>query len=497
MTEYSSWRHPDLSQPALAVINSLLTLPLSTIDDLVHMTGIPARRVRPAIDELKGAGLVECAVLAWTVKRLVRRWYLTREGLEGFRLGEPTWHHEGNLGEMLFRLPQVESFYPMAWAVEGLGRPQTFQWLAGVSLDAAVRYEEGWAGFLWSGLRESEGHIANRLGSLGQDLLGLAATGQLPWPATLCFAVSDPWQGELVRRAARLFSEIRDRMSVWCVAEEGPPRVVADPQAGRGWIHQPVDLRAVGGWSWAKRLESSPWTKPGNVATDIVLAAVDQWPGLPTGMAKEALGEGRSGRSAQRCLSKLLDLGLVERQEDEHSYCYFLTSGGYQRLTRRDGVPPVKAKGERERAENRMRREPKHEQGLRSLMGQFMAAGLATAVGSRSWEHLGEDGAIAPDGLVRLNRCPYGPTWAYVEYELSARGQRRVAEKLRGYLAGRRQDRWPVLFVCWNAGAEAVFHQVGREHRLPMLTATIDRLEKSGPFGNQTWSMYGQPATIG
>ena len=139
-----------------------------------------------------------------------------------------------------------------------------------------------------------------------------------------------------------------------------------------------------------------------------------------------------------------------------------------------------------------------HEDGLMSIMGQFMAAGLPVAEGSRSWEHLGLDGGIAPDGMVLLEHGPHGPGWHYVEYELSARGERRVSEKLRGFLPDRRQDNFPVLVVSWNDAAEAVFQRLGGETGLRMLTTTKKRLETSGPLNHpDCWSMYGEPVTIG
>ena len=148
--------------------------------------------------------------------------------------------------------------------------------------------------------------------------------------------------------------------------------------------------------------------------------------------------------------------------------------------------------------QDQKQRDKAHGDGLMALSGQFMAAGLPTSDGRRSWEHLGLDGGIAPDGMVLLEHGPYGPGWHYVEYELSTRGERRVSEKLRGYLSGRRQDNFPVLVVSWNDSAEAVFQRLGREPGLPMLTTTKRRLETSGPLNHpDCWSMYGKRVTIG
>ena len=48
-----------------------------------------------------------------------------------------------------------------------------------------------------------------------------------------------------------------------------------------------------------------------------------------------------------------------------------------------------------------------------------------------------------------------------------------MRSKLRGYLSGRRQDRWPVLVAAWDGAAEGVFRELGRAGGLPMLTTTV------------------------
>ena len=139
-----------------------------------------------------------------------------------------------------------------------------------------------------------------------------------------------------------------------------------------------------------------------------------------------------------------------------------------------------------------------HEDGLMSMMSEFMKSGFPVAAGWRSWEHLGRGGGISPDGMVLLEQSPYGPGWHYVEYERSARGRYRAQRKLKGYSSPRRQDDWPVFLVVWNERAEEYFWEVGRENQLAMLTTTIGRLAEHGALGNwDCWKMYGEPVRIG
>ena len=119
-----------------------------------------------------------------------------------------------------------------------------------------------------------------------------------------------------------------------------------------------------------------------------------------------------------------------------------------------------------------------------SCISHFLARGLPVAAGWRSWEQLKASG-ISPDGMVFLERSPYGPTWAYFEYERTARGEARVGRKLNGDGLG--------LIVCWNDEAESVFQDLGSGMGIPLLTSTIKRLEEHGPLGNfGCWSVYGQ-----
>jgi hypothetical protein len=328
---------------------------------------------------------------------------------------------------------------------------------------------------------------------LAPDLLKLATSDIHPWPSALLFVVTDPWQKELVFRAARSCPWSRGLGYVWCISEGNPPEARFSQQAC-SWIYQPVKQRGLGGWSWNSRVEASPWAQSGNRALGKLLAAIAQWPEMTTKMGRQVLGEGDAGRSAQRCFTRLVQLGLAQRREEKGGYRYCLTKRGLSMLCRQDGVkPPMPRSGQ-----DQKQRDKAHEDGLMSIMGQFMAAGLPTSDGRRSWEHLGH-GGIAPDGMVLLEHGPYGPGWHYLEYELSARGERRVSEKLRGYLlSDRRQDNFPVLVVSWNDSAEAVFQQLGRESRLPMLTTTKCRLELYGPLGHpDCWSRYGERVTIG
>ena len=186
---------------------------------------------------------------------------------------------------------------------------------------------------------------------------------------------------------------------------------------------------------------------------------------------------------------------LVERRPDGARFRYALTGNGYEILARRDRVStamPARYRNVPAWAK-RLQGQP-HEDALMELMGECRAEGMAVANGVRSWEHLGEHGGIAPDGMLRPYLCPcclayY--SWHYVEYEMSARGPARVRAKLRGYAAAGRQDQNPVLVVARNNEAEAVFNEVGEANDLEMLTTTVSRLKELGAVMSPGCWRYG------
>ena len=135
---------------------------------------------------------------------------------------------------------------------------------------------------------------------------------------------------------------------------------------------------------------------------------------------------------------------------------------------------------------------------MQDLAIRFMALRLAVAAGWRSWEHMGAGGAIKPDGMVLLTHSPYGPGWAYLEYEQSARRTQKLSGKLRGYASDLRQDDWPVLVVAWDDKAKRILHELGREMRVRMITTTRGRLAGHDAMDSAAiWSMYGVPVPLG
>ena len=490
----------ELAQGLVRVMDVLVDMPLASVPDLAGVRGISSSSVTRKLWELQEMGLADSEILGWSRKRL-RRWWLTPGGvgLMGAPMG--SWHDEWGRCRLLERLPSVEWFYRVAGFLRELGPFEAFQWLDNVSFDAAARYEWGWVMFFWSGLWQTETGIMRRLEEVSRDLRELSVHRESPRVALYCFVVSDEWQRELVYRAMAKF-RLEEALSVWCVSDglRSGFRLGIDPvRSSWGWVEQPAWPRGLGGWSWDQRIGRSFCGVDGAMVIGRVLGTVAEWPGMRRMMGQLALGHGTGGRRALEACKWLAEHGLVERSQDGGSYRYTLSPRGVDLVARRDRVNYGQSEARSKVAswQERPRLQP-HEDGLMELMGQFMAAKLPVAAGWRSWEHLGSGGGISPDGLVYVGNSPYGPGWHYVEYERTARGERRAMMKLRGYMSGARQDRWPLLMAVWDVRAEGVFQQLGRTVNLPMLTTTMGRLRECpvvGPAG--CWSMYGQPVSVG
>ena len=487
---------PSVSGGARRLLDFLSEAPLSTARDITTLSGVRSTAVYDRLGELRDRGLVDSAALGWC-RPLSMRWFMTDPGLSLVGKLGSTWHEEFTRCRLLERLPSVEWFYHVASQVRDLGAFRSFHWLDRVSFDAVVRYQYGWIALFWSGTFQSEEWIADRLGRLAPDLREMSVSHEPPWPSLLAFVVSDEWQRELVYRAARRY-RLEDQVAVWC-ARDGARSGARNSRASRGWVLQPLQYRDTGGWGWEQRLQEYPWTERRGVVTGQVLDVISQWPGMALGMVRHSIDGGPNGRSAQNACKSLYDAEMIDRLWHRGKYRYMTTSKGVFFISRRDRVHHAYNK---DRVDSlswvNQKNLRAHEDGIMSFMGHFLARGLPVAAGWRSFDQLGLDGSITPDGMVFLERSPFGPTWAYFEYERTARGEARITRKLNAFGSSNRSDGWPVLLVCWNERAERNFQEVGMGMGISMLTTTIKRLGRHGPLDNlECWSMYGGPALIG
>ena len=436
-----------IEEGARRVLSAVEARPLVTARVIAESEGRDYSGVSRWLRVLHSEGLVESVSLGCT-NPLSEYHYLSEIGQEYLGVAGSTRHQPANLILLLDRLTSVEGLYPAAASVKALGRMMEFQWLDGVSFDAAVRYEYGWVALFRAGLLRTEARLTELLEQFGNDLYALAVGDPSPRPSQLLFVAVDRWEGELILRVAHRFG-MEDWVRVWCVSDDSW-HGAAELQSSRGWVYQPVYRRSAGRRAWERRVKASLFSEPGAQEAALVLAAVTQWPGITIRILCAIDQKESAATLVPRTCGRLMDRGVVERELDGNQYRYKLTPAGMTLQAHLDRASAELAwrriqmarwyMTQEELAREKIVRFRPHEFGLLDVMSDFISAHLPTAAGWRDSENLGADGGIAPDGLVYLNESPYGAGWHYVEYERSARAPTTVARKLRGYDSGLRDQ---------------------------------------------------------
>ncbi len=215
-----------------------------------------------------------------------------------------------------------------------------------------------------------------------------------------------------------------------------------------------------------------------------LLLGITEWSGMSTAFAQVVLGEGPTGRRAQRTLLRMLDWGMVRRWRDDKAMRYQVTRKALEVLAVMDRTNADAAWSTLRMDDwtSGLVSEP-HQYGVMDVAGQFLAAGCPVAAGWRENLPMGFSGGIVPDWMVLLSTTPLLPGWYYGEYERSAQDTDPVTKKLTGFNSPFRVNSWSVLVITADDDAEKVFHRVGGGMGLRMLTTTIDRARKHGVAG--------------
>lgn len=483
------------SEAARSLLPVVMGFPLGSAGDFCLLDQRELSSVYACLWELESLGLVECHSLGAS-RAKVNRWWVSERGLEELGVGGLSWQQPWALSQLLLRLPAVEWFYQVAPEVAGLGRMEEFQWFTSAPWDAAARYERGWAAFFWSGILQVESRLREILGELASGVREFSVGGGLAWPSLLVYVASDQWQQEMVLQVAKMFG-LEAMVQVWC-AEDGSVRGARTAGGGgSGWVYQAPGMIDLGGWEWSDRLAGSVWSQGTGVGSHKLLSLVSEWPAMKAAFGQVCLGRGGGSKHCFRLLKQLVDLGLVERSGGRKGR-YRLSKRGYWVLAGRDRVWSGRMLGGvRGPVGVSAKRLAQHEDGLMGVAGGFISNGVPVAAG---WRWLGgvEGGLIMPDGMVNVGEGPFGPGWHFFEYERYVRGEFRAQKKLSGYLSSDRRESWPLLVAVWNDDVERLFHGIGQERGLLMLTTTMDRLRRHGPAGNsECWSMYGRKVYLG
>ena len=448
----SPLRQRALSSKISSTLQALAQYPLASASEIAPFLGLESPAARWRLSRLSQLGLASAARFAPAGYAPELRWFLL-EPAGAYVAGDVAeWHKPYRLNYLASRLPAVAACYRAAAVV--LSSPgDFFRWRPDLPLDAVAAAGDTWAALLWSGCWQDARRLTFRCEALVDRLL-TADT----WPAVFCFPVQDAWQQEVVR-------DVTDKLGI-----SGQSLIL---EAGRSF----ADAGLAGHYSTGRSrrslpspapVEGRPWGEPGDGfyrspyyapgvsgSAGSVFEQLEQHPGA--GRAQLAALTGLPALQATYQASMLVSMGLAEN----FGKGWRLTREGVRLSAARDRIHANRAfrRFTSAGASRGLTRVLKHDDAVRRILSLWADAGCVTAAGWRGSEYLGRDGAIEPDGLVRFGAGGAVSGWCYLEYERWAVSGSRVDSKLRGYLAERRSNRWPLLVACRNAAAEPEYHR--------------------------------------
>ena len=465
------------------LMNLLVQVPLASIGNLASMYGGDRNRYGRELQKMEDNGLVVHSMEGYSQRRQNR--YCAVDLAPASPTGTLRPLFPALVGDLRIRVSLVESVYQIvaqAVAAEPQRKLEAFQWRFDEVLDAGAWFNDGWMGFKWSGIWQKPGVLNQQVRSLYQDLRTSGLYGARPYPGIICLVVPDSWQAEMVRRAIDQI-QMPELFLIHNVAT-GHSEGGYDLSRSRGrppafdtdrWSRQPDRLHNT----MAELLKRDDST-----ALIRILSVLEQWPGCEKSDLRTLAG--LNGRATTDALEELIQLKLVWRTPN----------GGYavemmwlNMAARRDRVwagSPGKALNPETVERYYSGRIGKHEKGLTKLIARFADSGCPIAQGRRFRDVLGRVGQIAPDAMVYIEDSPFGPTWCYVEYELSVNSRSRAKSKLNGYRSRRRSDDFPVLMVC-RPKAAPLFLEERRDLR--MLVAATEEVRK-GPIIGQSGTVW-------
>ena len=494
----------NVSRNAKELFSLMAGAPLVSGTVLSEMRRKASTYAFPYLKELREAGLVASDELGANSDKAASN-YISGQGRQYLRYEDRCWHEDGGRALLLHRFPVAEALPKAAsWLnTEKLGGLTRFHYYRDAAWDAAADYQNGFALLFWIGLLQRESDIKRRFLRLGPDLLEHAAPGPRPWPAVLYFVVHDRWQEEIVKRAARPFG-FEDQIQFLSVRDYSIT-AATNPRDSRGGIVPEIITAFTGNWSWEDRVRSSLWSSPQAQRNYRLLTLATEFPRMWLDFARAAFDEKPESRYTQEALRVLRtgNKAYLDARPEDGDLRYSVSKLGYHREAMVDGVNTSSIPGG-VRGPVGTGGSPAHDDGAMMLMAEFLREGLLVAAGWRSRERW-RGGGIEPDGMVFLTSylSPFGPSWHYIEYELSARYAARALKKFLRYLHTRRQDDFPLLLVAWNANAERHFQEIGRHNNgrdgfAKLITTTVERLARHGALGNdRCWSWYGAPVQLG
>ena len=460
--------------------------PLASTYDIADMCADEYKPCHDTLRSLENKGLVGGMDAGYSLRRQHRYWNNDRSA--GRTSEDPQPKQPKLVHSLMQRITLMESVYftiGLALADTPKRQLREFHWHFDRAVDATIRFNDGWTAFKWSGIWQSQKLLTEYLEHLDDNLRAWKPDRDQPSPGRICFVVPDAWQAELVRRV---------------VAEVGLSKRCLIFNANTQQIEGDYDL------SQSRRRPPQPdlarWNRTPDRLDHIMrrlmergdaralircLSTIEQWPGVPRSALKDLTR--MNGKSVTTSLTTLGEMDLIRQMAHGGSIA---DDAWLSIAAQRDRVWSGRPGVESEILQDQLRRTPKHEIGLMKLVGWFAAAGCPVAPGWRFRDVMGESGQTAPDAMIYIENSPFGPTWFYLEYELSAKSASKCTAKMHGYRSPQRGDDYPVLVVCRRT---ALPHFQRACAEIPALIAPVEDVRRNNVIGSSgtVWWRDGQP----
>ena len=520
------------------IVVVLAQQPWASAGDIVDRLDVSESEINKACDELEENKKLIAGRDLGVTSRGQRRYILTRRGV--MHVTRPSQHRglvraalpltwqmtEDGVTRMLLWMPMVESLYeilPTFWT-GGLAVP--FQWRARYAAEPSC------SSYVWLGeptLTDVRWLPSGRLHAVAiwqfERHDGHPRYYHLPflWAGLL---PQEDYRSRSLRLGSRFIRCLHDSADpVWWDKE--PPVVVIGPDQfaafrARTAYGEDVKVGSVdtaGTLVWSAEASHSEWTLGDRTPQARSIghpeaAAIGEGPDLVNlgGVREERicsfLADFRaatranlvkafrmSGSSVTTALKRLENRGLIERV-GRHLY---ITRRGVDMLAARDRVDAdrlvevthLDPEGEA------ATRERDHDSAVAEVAAAFLAAGMPVVAGWR-WVVSWSDGQLVPDLWVLLP-VPGREEgiWIPIEIEFSAKGERRIGEKLRSYrLAPIRLRRtFPLLVITGEEKPAKLFDDLSGD--LPVLTTTLGEFRAGVWEGPESvWRRGGLPARL-
>ena len=390
------------------------------------------------------------------------------------------------------------------------GQLLRFRWLWDQPFNAGAQFNDGWAGFLWSGIWEDGPALRRRLDRCLTVFDRWGGHQTRCRPGRLIWVVPTRWQSERVWRTVR-DSEWEKHSAVYVVEEDElvgdldlsaslgimPPFIMTEklkplPKYVDRYLdilagEQPARLRRLVATIERSRaishaaLQEFTRMNGSNLNEALsILGGPKQLDATSEGDPRAIKNQDAGGQRAGRDLIRVLPNGM-----------YIPGKAALSLAAHRDGVRPT-VPGSRCNPDHVGRfsdRQFTKLETTNSLLARFASAGCPVVSG-----FFCSDGGFKPDGAVWIDEGLYGSGWHCLVNALGARQRTSVARALRGVLSRDRRDDYPILVLC-RSDTEGLIWEWGRDRQ--MLTVTPGRLRGRPVVGHPgVWFQYGHPVNI-